>query len=75
MMLTTSFHTVLWHLRKTNVRRIVWADGVYVNQNDLAKRSAHPSIMGDVTGMLKSSTFGLKRSKKYNFKLAAAMWI
>ncbi len=48
MILTTSFHTVLWHLRKTNVRWIVWADGVCVNQNDLAERSAHPSIMDDV---------------------------
>lgn len=46
--ITKNLHTALRYLRKSDESRIIWADGVCINQLDLDERSSQVGIMGDV---------------------------
>ena len=46
--ITTSLHTSLRHLRKWDVTRVIWADGVCINQADVDERSSPVGMMGDI---------------------------
>ena len=46
--ITKNLHTALRYLRKTDGPRVIWADGICINQSDLDERSNQVGIMGDV---------------------------
>ncbi len=45
---TTSLHTALRYLRFTENPRVIWADGICINQGDLNERSSQVGMMGDI---------------------------
>ena len=45
---TTSLHTALRYLRFTENPRVIWADGICINQGDVNERSSQVGIMGDI---------------------------
>ena len=46
--ITRNLHTALRYLRKTDGPRVIWADGVCINQSDLDERSSQVAMMGDI---------------------------
>ena len=46
--ITKNLYTALWYLRKSDEPRVIWADGICINQSDLDERSSQVGIMGDV---------------------------
>lgn len=48
MMLTTSLHTALKYLRKVDGPRIIWADGICLNQRDIGERSSQMKLMREI---------------------------
>ena len=46
--ITRNLHTALRYLRKTDGPRVIWADGVCINQSDLDERSSQVGMMGDI---------------------------
>ena len=46
--LTKNLHTALWYLRSPEVPRVIWADGICINQLDLDERSSQVGMMGDI---------------------------
>lgn len=49
-MLTTSLHTALRYLRKPHESRMMWADGICINQNDVNERSSQVGMMCEIYG-------------------------
>lgn len=45
---TINLHTALRHLRHENEERIIWADAVCINQEDLDERSVQVTLMGEI---------------------------
>ena len=46
--ITKNLHTALRYLRKSDEPRVIWADGICINQSDLDERSFQVRMMGDV---------------------------
>ena len=46
--ITKNLHTALRYLRKSNEPRVIWADGICINQLDLDERSSQVGMMGDI---------------------------
>ena len=46
--LTKNLHTALWYLRSPDVPRVIWADGICINQLDLDERSCQVRIMDEI---------------------------
>ena len=46
--ITKHLHTALRYLRKSNEPRVIWADGICINQLDLDERSSQVGMMGDI---------------------------
>ena len=46
--ITKHLHTALRHLRKGDEPRVIWADGICINQSDPDERSFQVRMMGDV---------------------------
>lgn len=46
--ITKSLHTALRYLRKSDEPRVIWADGICINQSDLDERSFQVGMMGDI---------------------------
>lgn len=46
--ITASLHEALQHLRYTNHPRVLWADAICINQEDLNERSAQVAAMKDI---------------------------
>ena len=46
--ITTSLYTALRYLRKIDQPRIIWADGICINQADIDERSFQVTLMGDI---------------------------
>ena len=46
--ITKNLRTALWYLRTPDVPRVIWADGICINQSDLDERSFQVQIMGDI---------------------------
>ena len=46
--ITKNLHTALRYLRKSDEPRVIWADGICINQSDLEERSSQVGMMGDV---------------------------
>ena len=46
--ITKNLRTALWYLRSPDVPRVIWADGICINQSDLDERSFQVQIMGDI---------------------------
>lgn len=45
---TTNLHSALRHLRYENEERVIWADAVCINQQDLGERSIQVALMGEI---------------------------
>ena len=45
---TKNLHTALRYLRNSDEPRLIWADGICINQSDLDERSSQVGMMGDV---------------------------
>ena len=45
---TKSLHDALIHLRRDNLPRIIWADALCINQNNLSERSAQVQRMAEI---------------------------
>ena len=48
MKITKNLHTALRYLRNTDGPRVIWADGICIDQWDLDERSSQVGMMGDV---------------------------
>ncbi|KAH8689770.1 heterokaryon incompatibility protein-domain-containing protein [Phaeosphaeriaceae sp. PMI808] len=46
--ITTNLHAALSHLRHPDRRRVIWADALCINQEDLKERKQQVKIMGDI---------------------------
>ena len=46
--ITNNLHTALRYLRSPDVPRVIWADGICINQLDLDERSCQVRIMDDI---------------------------
>ena len=46
--ITKNLRTALWYLRSPDVPRVIWADGICINQSDLDERSFQVQMMGDI---------------------------
>jgi hypothetical protein len=46
--ITRSLRSALFHLRRPGEPRLIWADAVCINQQDLVERAQQVSIMGDI---------------------------
>ena len=46
--ITGNLHTALCYLRSPDIPRVVWADGICINQSDLDERSYQVGIMDDI---------------------------
>lgn len=46
--ITKNLHTALSYLRSPDVPRVIWADGICINQSDLDERSCQVRIMDDI---------------------------
>lgn len=46
--ITGNLHTALYYLRSPDVPRVVWADGICINQLDLGERSSQVRMMDDI---------------------------
>ena len=46
--ITTNLHTALRYLRRSDRPRVLWADGICINQRNIDERAFQVSIMGDV---------------------------
>ena len=45
---TKNLHAALCNLRRPDKPRVVWADGICINQNDIDERSSQVGMMGDI---------------------------
>ena len=48
ILITASLKSALYHLRRVDKTRLLWADGICINQNDLEERANQVRIMGDI---------------------------
>ena len=46
--ITKNLHTALWYLRGPDVPRVIWADGICIDQSDLDERSCQVRMMDDI---------------------------
>ena len=46
--ITKNLHTALWYLRSPDVPRVIWADGICINQLDLDERSSQVRMMDGI---------------------------
>ena len=61
--ITKNLRTALWYLRTPDVARVIWADGICINQSDLDERSFQVQMMGDIYRQAKGVQIWLGETK------------